>query len=44
MRHCPCSQPFHRICLVTWLQGRGYCPHCRGGRLNEEDVDGDEVI
>ena len=30
MRHCPCSQPFHKLCLVTWLRGRGYCPYCRG--------------
>ena len=29
MRHCPCSQPFHKLCLVTWLRGRGYCPYCR---------------
>ena len=43
MRHCPCSQPFHKLCLVTWLRGRGYCPYCRGGRLVGEQ-DGDELV
>ena len=44
MRHCPCSQPFHKLCLVTWLQGRGYCPYCRGGSLvGEQDGEEDEV-
>ena len=44
MRHCPCSQPFHRLCLVTWLQGRGYCPYCRGGRLVEDEEDVEQEV
>ena len=30
LRWCACRRFFHATCLARWLEGRDYCPLCRG--------------